>query len=42
MCFNDHTQQSTAKVMACYRTLGHPSLYLMQQPNCLAVPCEFT
>ncbi|TVU15287.1 hypothetical protein EJB05_38799, partial [Eragrostis curvula] len=42
MRFNDHTRQSTAKVMTCYRTGGHRSLYLMQQPHCLAVPCEFT
>ncbi|KAL6652408.1 hypothetical protein ACP70R_011333 [Stipagrostis hirtigluma subsp. patula] len=38
MRFNDHTRQSTAKVMAFYKTSGHPSFYLMQQPHCLAVP----
>ena len=42
MRFNDHTRQSTAKVMACYRSGGDRALYSMQQPNCLAVPCEFT
>jgi hypothetical protein len=42
MRFNDHTRQSTAKVMTCYRTGSLRSLYLMQQPHCLAVPCEFT
>lgn len=38
MRFNDHTRQSTAKVMACYRSGGDRALYSMQQPNCLAVP----
>uniref|UniRef100_A0A453CEW7 S-adenosyl-L-methionine-dependent methyltransferase superfamily protein n=1 Tax=Aegilops tauschii subsp. strangulata TaxID=200361 RepID=A0A453CEW7_AEGTS len=38
MRFNDHTRQSTAKVMACYRFGGDRALYSMQQPNCLAVP----
>jgi len=42
MRFNDHTRQSTAKVMTCYRTSGQRSLFLMQQPHVLAVPCEFT
>ncbi|XP_072988899.1 uncharacterized protein [Typha latifolia] len=36
--FNDDTRQSTAKVMACCRKSDPASLYLMQQPNCLAVP----
>ncbi|XP_072988901.1 uncharacterized protein [Typha latifolia] len=30
--------KSTAKVMACCRKSDPASLYLMQQPNCLAVP----
>ncbi|KAF8704153.1 hypothetical protein HU200_031646 [Digitaria exilis] len=38
MRFNDHTRQSTAKVMTCYRTSGQRSLFLMQQPHVLAVP----
>ncbi|CAM0903839.1 unnamed protein product [Alopecurus aequalis] len=38
MRFNDHTRQSTAKVMACYRSGGDRALYSMQQPDCLAVP----
>ncbi|XP_006653593.1 uncharacterized protein LOC102706841 [Oryza brachyantha] len=38
MRFNDHTRQSVAKVMACYRSLGDAGIYLMQQPHCLAVP----
>lgn len=38
MRFNDHTRQSTAKVMACYRSPGDRALYSMQQPHCLAVP----
>ena len=42
MRFNDHTRQSTVKVMTCYRTSGQRSLFLMQQPHVLAVPCEFT
>lgn len=42
MRFNDHTRQSVAKVMACYRSSGDTGMYLMQQPHCLAVPCEFT
>ncbi|XP_020084536.1 uncharacterized protein LOC109707571 isoform X1 [Ananas comosus] len=36
--FNDNTRQSTAKVMASYRKSDPTSLYLMQQPHCLAVP----
>ncbi|KAG6515451.1 uncharacterized protein LOC121970995 [Zingiber officinale] len=36
--FNDHTRQSTAKVMAAYRESDPHSLLLMQQPHCLAVP----
>ncbi|KAL6903523.1 hypothetical protein ACP4OV_004336 [Aristida adscensionis] len=38
MRFNDHTRQSTVKVMTCYRSSDHPAIYLMQQPHCLAVP----
>ncbi|KAJ1271838.1 hypothetical protein BS78_06G156300 [Paspalum vaginatum] len=38
MRFNDHTRQSTVKVMTCYRTSGQRSLFLMQQPHVLAVP----
>ncbi|KAL5214779.1 hypothetical protein ABZP36_003931, partial [Zizania latifolia] len=39
MRFNDHTRQSTAKVLACYRSLGDDiAMYLMQQPHCLSVP----
>ncbi|WOL05764.1 hypothetical protein Cni_G14495 [Canna indica] len=36
--FNDNTRQSTAKVMAAYRKSDPGSLFLMQQPHCLAVP----
>ncbi|CAN6240110.1 unnamed protein product, partial [Urochloa humidicola] len=38
MRFNDHTRQSTVKVMTCYRASGQRSLFLMQQPHVLAVP----
>ncbi|PUZ47961.1 hypothetical protein GQ55_7G207700 [Panicum hallii var. hallii] len=38
MRFNDHTRQSTVKVMTCYRTSGQRSLFLMQQPHVLSVP----
>uniref|UniRef100_A0A0D9W724 Uncharacterized protein n=1 Tax=Leersia perrieri TaxID=77586 RepID=A0A0D9W724_9ORYZ len=38
MRFNDHTRQSVAKVMACYRSSGDAGMYLMQQPHCLPVP----
>lgn len=38
--FNDDTRQSTAKVMAAYRENDPSSLCLMQQPQCLAVPCR--
>ncbi|KDP33318.1 hypothetical protein JCGZ_12867 [Jatropha curcas] len=36
--FNDETRQSTAKVMAAYHQSDPNSIYLMQQPHCLAVP----
>ncbi|KAJ0967500.1 hypothetical protein J5N97_024417 [Dioscorea zingiberensis] len=36
--FNDNTRQSTAKIMAACRSTDYASLYLMQQPHCLAVP----
>ncbi|XP_020599478.1 uncharacterized protein LOC110038898 [Phalaenopsis equestris] len=36
--FNDDTRQSTVKIMAAYREADPASLYLMQQPHCLAVP----
>ncbi|MQL81321.1 hypothetical protein Taro_013795 [Colocasia esculenta] len=39
--FNNITRQSTAKVMAAYRKSDPGSLYVMQQPHCLAVPCKF-
>lgn len=39
--FNDVTRQSTAKVMAAYWENKPESVYLMQQPHCLAVPCTF-
>lgn len=39
--FNDDTRQSTVKVMAAYRESEPGSLCLMQQPHCLAVPCNF-
>lgn len=39
--FNDNTRQSTAKVMATYSKSDPASIYLMQQPHCLAVPCNF-
>ncbi|PKA65121.1 hypothetical protein AXF42_Ash013242 [Apostasia shenzhenica] len=38
--FNDDTRQSTVKVMAAYRAADPASLYLMQQPHCLAVPSD--
>jgi hypothetical protein len=38
--FNDDTRQSTAKVMAAYRESEPGSVFLMQQPHCLAVPCN--
>lgn len=38
--FNDNTRQSTVKVMACYPESEPGSIYLMQQPYCLAVPCK--
>ncbi|CAN6235594.1 unnamed protein product [Urochloa humidicola] len=38
MRFNDHTRQSTVKVMTCYRTSGQRSLFLMQQPHVLPAP----
>ncbi|XP_078427796.1 S-adenosyl-L-methionine-dependent methyltransferases superfamily protein [Wolffia australiana] len=36
--FNDNTRQSAAKVMSAYRQSKPGSLYLMQEPHCLAVP----
>ncbi|URD97896.1 hypothetical protein MUK42_29756 [Musa troglodytarum] len=36
--FNENTRQSTAKIMAAYRNSDPSSLFLMQQPHCLAVP----
>ncbi|XP_073111486.1 uncharacterized protein [Elaeis guineensis] len=36
--FNGNTRQSTAKTMVAYRKSDPSSLYLMQQPHCLAVP----
>ncbi|XP_077229669.1 S-adenosyl-L-methionine-dependent methyltransferases superfamily protein isoform X1 [Tasmannia lanceolata] len=36
--FNDDTRQSTAKIMAAYRISDPGSVYIMQQPHCLAVP----
>ncbi|KAH0451915.1 hypothetical protein IEQ34_019214 [Dendrobium chrysotoxum] len=36
--FNDDTRQSTVKIMAAYREADPASLYVMQQPHCLAVP----
>ncbi|PKU72547.1 isoleucyl-tRNA synthetase [Dendrobium catenatum] len=39
--FNDDTRQSTVKIMAAYREADPASLYVMQQPHCLAVPCKF-
>lgn len=38
--FNDDTRQSTVKVMAAYRESEPGSVFLMQQPHCLAVPCN--
>lgn len=39
--FNDDTRQSAVKVMAAYQETKPDSVYLMQQPHCLAVPCTF-
>lgn len=36
--FNDETRQSTVKVMAASRASEPGSVFLMQQPHCLAVP----
>ncbi|XP_027364029.1 uncharacterized protein LOC113871253 [Abrus precatorius] len=36
--FNDVTRQSTAKVMLSYRENKPGSVYITQQPHCLAVP----
>lgn len=38
--FNDHTRQSTAKVMAGCMESDPASLFFMQQAHCLAVPCN--
>lgn len=39
--FNDDTRQSTVKIMAAYRDSHPGSIYLMQQAECLAVPCMY-
>ncbi|RVW90081.1 hypothetical protein CK203_035873 [Vitis vinifera] len=39
--FNDETRQSTAKIMAAYRESDPGSVFIMQQANCLAVPCKY-
>lgn len=36
--FNDDTNQSTVKTMAAYRETEPGSLFIMQQPQCLATP----
>ncbi|KAL5781597.1 hypothetical protein ACOSP7_006626 [Xanthoceras sorbifolium] len=36
--FNDHTRQSTVKIMAACRESEPGSVFFMQQPYCLAVP----
>ncbi|KAK4854898.1 hypothetical protein QYF36_002281 [Acer negundo] len=36
--FNDHTRQSTVKIMAACRKSEPGSVFFMQQPDCLAVP----
>ncbi|XP_050217089.1 uncharacterized protein LOC126667975 [Mercurialis annua] len=36
--FNEDTRQSTVKVMAAYKQSQPDSVFLMQQPHCLAVP----
>lgn len=36
--FNDDTRQSTAKVMAAFKESDPGSIFLMQEPHCLAVP----
>ncbi|KAL5542362.1 hypothetical protein UlMin_010072 [Ulmus minor] len=36
--FNDVTRQSTVKIMAAYRDSEPGSVFLMQQPHCIAVP----
>lgn len=41
LCFNDETRQSTAKIMAAYRESDPGSVFIMQQANCLAVPCKY-
>lgn len=38
--FNDTTRQSAVKIMATYKKSDPGSVYLMQQPHCLAVPCK--
>lgn len=38
--FNGTTRQSAVKIMATYRKSDPASIYLMQQPHCLAVPCK--
>ncbi|XP_071940666.1 uncharacterized protein [Coffea arabica] len=37
--FNDDTRQSTVKIMAAYEKSDPASVFYMQQPHCLAVPC---
>lgn len=39
--FNEETRQSTVKIMAAYRDSAPGSIYLMQQAECLAVPCMY-
>ena len=39
--FNDDTLHSTAKVMAAFKESDPGSIFLMQEPHCLAVPCKF-
>lgn len=39
--FNDDTRQSAVKVMAAYQETKPETVYFMQQPHCLAVPCTF-
>ncbi|XP_022761167.1 uncharacterized protein LOC111307419 isoform X2 [Durio zibethinus] len=36
--FNEHTRQSTVKIMAAYRETEPGSICIMQQPQCLAIP----
>lgn len=38
--FNDDTRQSTVKILAAFRQSEPNSFAFMQQPHCLAVPCN--